>query len=264
MASPRRRSRPNSNPSPRSPSRLGAALLPLLDSLTLGTWGVLLLRYWQSGDLNLLIHPAYTWLTVSTGFLLVTLASLRVVLWVGRRSESLQHLSSIPRAGGALLLLGVALAGFWVPPRVFASDLAVDREVADFMTLARPQPQSFRLAAKPEDRSIVDWVRTLNVYPEPDAYQGQPAQVQGFVIHPPELPDNYIVLARFVITCCAADVYPVGLPVQLSSSRATFNPDSWLDIKGTMGSAEFEGNRKLVILAEEVTPIEEPDNPYAF
>lgn len=239
-------------------------LPPLLDSFTLGLWGVLLLRYWQSGDLNLLINPAYTWLTVSTGFILVTLAGMRLVLWVGQRSESLQHVSSLPRTGGALLLLGVALAGFWVPPRVFASDLAIDREVADFMTLARPQPQSFRLAAKPEDRSLIDWVRTLNVYPEPDAYQGQPAQVQGFVIHPPELPDNYILLARFVITCCAADVYPVGLPVKLSTSRSLFRPDSWLEVAGKMETVEFNGARKLVIGAAQVTEIEEPENPYAF
>ncbi|WP_353259997.1 TIGR03943 family putative permease subunit [Prochlorothrix hollandica] len=254
------------NPSRRrsqSPGFNGAALLSLLDTLTLGTWGALLLHYWRNGELNLLIHPAYAWLTVTTGFLLVTLAGMRLVLWLGRRSDSMQHLSSLPRSLGAVLLLAVALGGFWVPPKVFASDLANDREVAEFMTLARPQPQGFRAAAKSEDRSIVDWVRTLNVYPEPDAYAGQSAKVQGFVIHPPELPDNYLLLAQFVITCCAADVYPVGLPVALPSSRTLFSPDAWLEVQGTMTTVDLNGNRKLVIQAETITEIDEPDNPYA-
>lgn len=252
------------SPSPRPARRPSPFLfLALLDSLTLGTWGVLLLRYWSKGDLNLLINPAYTWLTIATGFTLVIMATFRVLLWVSQATESSQHTSSLPRLLGVCLVLGVAIAGFWVPPKVFASSLATDRQVADFMTLARPQPQSFRANANPQDRTIIDWVRTLNVYPEPDAYQDQPVHVQGFVIHAPELPDNALLLARFVITCCAADVYPVGLPVQLTSSRKMFPPDTWLDVQGTMITLEVGGVRKLTIAAETVTEIPEPENPYA-
>lgn len=76
--------------------------------------------------------------------------------------------------------------------------------------MTRIEPESFRGANNPEDRSIVDWTRTLSVYPEPEAYAGQPVDVKGFVVHPPKLDEDLIIVARFMITCCAADAYPVG------------------------------------------------------
>lgn len=53
-----------------------------------------------------------------------------------------------------------------------------------------------------------------------------------FVLHLSELPDNYIMLSRFVITCCAVDAYPIGIPVKLNSSRSNYPVDSWLTVEG--------------------------------
>jgi uncharacterized membrane protein YcgQ (UPF0703/DUF1980 family) len=56
---------------------------------------------------------------------------------------------------------------------------------------------------------------TFPVYPEPSAYVGQKAKVLGFVVHPPDLSEQYFIITRFVIGHCALDAYPVGLLVQL-------------------------------------------------
>jgi len=132
--------------------------------------------------------------------------------------------------------------------------------------MTRVEPESFRGANNPEDRSIVDWTRTLSVYPEPDAYAGDPVNVDGFVIHPPDLDDNLIIIARFMITCCAADAYPVGLPVQLppGTSRQDLEPDSWVQIRGQMKSGRLEDRRQVIIAAESFDPIPEPDDPYGY
>jgi uncharacterized repeat protein (TIGR03943 family) len=158
----------------------------------------------------------------------------------------------------------MAILGLLITPRAFASQTAIQRGVADAPTLTRVKPQAFRGSANSEDKSIIDWVRTLTVYPEPDAYTGQKAKVQGFVIHPTNMPDQYLLISRFVITCCAADVYPVSLPVKLSQNRNTYKPDTWLEIEGQMITETLAGKRQLVIAASSIQPIPEPKNPYDY
>jgi uncharacterized repeat protein (TIGR03943 family) len=140
----------------------------------------------------------------------------------------------------------------------------MQRGVTDSLSLTRSQPQAFHSSKKPEERSLIDWVRTLNVYPEPDAYTGQQAKVQGFVIYPPELPKGYLLLSRFVITCCAADAYPVGLPVKLPQNQQSYPPDTWLEVKGQMMTENLAGKRQLAIQASSVEQIPEPKDPYAY
>jgi uncharacterized repeat protein (TIGR03943 family) len=67
-----------------------------------------------------------------------------------------------------------------------------------------------------------------------------------------------------VITCCAADAYPVSLPVKLTQSRDTYKPDSWLEIEGQMITESLAGKRQLVIEAKSIKGIDEPKNPYDY
>jgi uncharacterized repeat protein (TIGR03943 family) len=151
-----------------------------------------------------------------------------------------------------------------VTPKVFASDKAIQQGVTESVTMTRSQPQAFRSKTNPGERSLIEWVRTLTVYPEPDAYTGQPVKVQGFVVHPPDLPSQYLLISRFVITCCAADAYPVGLPVKLSGNRDAYRPDSWLEVEGKMITETLKGKRQLTIEASSLKKIPEPANPYYY
>lgn len=248
-------------------SKNKALLFTWLDVLAIGAWGILMLRYWLTGKLNLLIHPDYFWLVISGGIGLIIIAASKAWELLRRRRNigaAAQHVTLFPPGMSSSLLLVTAIIGMTFTPRVFASQTALDRGVTDSLGATRAQPQAFRSARNPEERSLLDWVRTLNVYPEPDAYAGQRAKVQGFVIHPPELPPEYLLISRFVITCCAADAYPVGLPVKLSSSRQAYPPDTWLDIEGTMMTDTLVGKRQLTIQATSLTKIPEPDNPYEY
>ncbi|MEM8602281.1 MAG: TIGR03943 family protein [Cyanobacteria bacterium P01_H01_bin.121] len=239
--------------------------ITLLDSFTIVAWGALLLHYWLGGDLGLLIHPAYRWLTIGAGIVLIVTGL--GVLWSRLRSqtkmpEALQMTWWRQLSLG--ILLSVAITGYVAPLRAFTSDLAFQRSSGDFMTLARAQPQTFRVTQNPGDRAIIDWVRTLNVYPEPDAYLGDPVNVSGFAIHSPDLPVDQMMIAQFVITCCAADVYPVGLPVLLPGDRAEYPQDQWFEVSGEMVVEETSDERRLVIAATDVQPIPEPEDPYAY
>jgi len=241
------------------------AFTPWLDVVAIAAWGVLLLKYWLTGKLGLLIHPNYIGLVVAGGIGLLAIAGLKVWMMMQEKAPAnVQHFTIFPPGWSSALLLITAVIGLQFTPRAFASEIAIQRGVADVTNLTRAQPQSFRSANRPENRSLIEWIRTLNVYPEPDAYTGQKVKVQGFVIHPKELPSQYLMIARFIITCCAADVYPVALPVKLTGDRAAYPPDTWLELEGEMFTDTLDQKRQLTIHAKSLKKIPQPANPYDY
>jgi uncharacterized repeat protein (TIGR03943 family) len=258
--------------SAKPPNRSNILRKSWLDLAAVTAWGVLLIKYSIDGTLGILIHPSYYTLATVTGCCLVLIGavqgwrlyrSTRPGRMTVNQSQELQHISLLPQWVTTMLLLGTAIAGLIITPRLFTSQAAIQRGVtAEAVTVTRNQAQAFRTSAKPEAKTLIDWARTLSIYPEPDAYVGQKVNVTGFVLHPPELPGNYLSIARFVITCCAADAYPVALPVKFVGDRQTHPQDSWLQIRGKMTTETLQGKRQLVIAATELKPISAPRNPY--
>ncbi len=265
-----------------TPTKILNRLSAWLDPLVIILWGILLLKYWTTGKLNILIHPNYFGLTIAAGITLLILGGLKCYeVWeiyqrqvVLRQSlgnnplpiETVKHITLLPPNWGSCLLLAVAIIGLIVTPKTFASQTALERGITESLPVTRLQPQEFKNASKPEARSLIEWVRLVNFNPEPDTYKGQKVKVDGFVIHPPSLGEEYIWVSRFVITCCAADAYPIGLPVKLASgqSRVNFPPDKWVEIQGEMSTEVLDGKRKLVIQSSQIKPIPEPKNPYNY
>ena len=246
-----------------------------LEGLALLAWGVLLLKYSFTGQYKLLIHPNYYGLVLSSGIVLLVLGIIKVKSILNHSLPNHgEHITLFPPGLGNGLLLIVAIAGLLIPPKVLTSQTAIKRGVGD-LPLTTIQPQAFRTTSKPEERSLIEWIRTINAYPEPDAYSGQPANITGFVLHLSELPDNYIMLSRFVITCCAVDAYPIGIPVKLDSSRSNYPVDSWLTVAG-VAIAEtlpikdrIETNtiiekRSVAIEARSIETIPTPADPYSY
>ncbi|MGB3513232.1 MAG: TIGR03943 family protein [Microcoleaceae cyanobacterium] len=252
-----------------------------IDAGAILVWGFVLLYYWFTEKLYILIHPRYFGLTVAAGISLLILGGLKICeLWNISKNQKLsgqsqsgfsglenqQHINFFPPGWGSALLLISALLALTITPQVFASQTALQRGLTESLPVTRTQPQAFRTATKPEDRSLIEWIRTLNVYPEPDAYNDQKVEVTGFVIYPPALSEQYFWISRFILTCCAADAYPVGLPVKLPEgrSRSKYPQDSWFKIEGKMITDELNGQRKLTILPSEIEPIPKPKNPYDY
>ena len=244
-------------------------LSPWLDVIAIGSWGILLLKLWLFGQLSLLIHPNYFWMTVVAGFILVAIAALEARRVMQRRryesaKQDVQHITLLLPGWSSSLLLITALLGLVMTPQPFASDTAIHRGVNDGLTATRFVPQSFKSNKPSEERSLIEWTRMLNVYPEPDTYAGQKARVQGFVVYPKDLPEQYFLISRFVITCCAADVYPVSLPVNVGQDRAKYPRDRWLEVEGQMSTEEINGKRILAIQPSKLSPIPTPQNPYEY
>jgi len=271
---------PRKKPTTPAKSSLRIPWRDLLDVLALGTWSAMLFRYWLSDLLLLLLHPNYAWLSNTAAIVLALLAAykLREAYQSARPSQSRRakasgpsadegHITLLPRNFSSAILLAVAVFGLIYTPKAFASQTATQRGIADTLTLTRAQPQRFVRDTSPEDRTIIDWIRLVNVYPEPDAYTDEAVEVEGFVIYPEEWPAGYLMLSRFVLTCCAADAYPVGLPLRLPTDDATGEPypvDTWLSVSGKVATETLDGQRQIAIAPTEIRTIEAPKNPYEY
>jgi uncharacterized repeat protein (TIGR03943 family) len=243
----------------------------IVDGAMLLLWAAMLLRFIVTGKLYLLLHPDYMWLAYLAMGLLFLMGLGRLwQVWHSLRSpqrlapRSQEHISLLPRRLSIGLLLAVAVFGLIYTPRPFTSETAFQRGITDVLGQTRSRPQRFVLSGAPEERTIVDWVRTLNVYPEPDAYTGQAVKVSGFVTHIPGWPDNFFMISRFVLTCCAADAYPVGLPVELPAGTPRPKPDTWLEVTGEMTTHTLDNKRQLAIGSATLTEIPEPRTPYEY
>ena len=254
----------------------------LLDFIALFSWSLLLFKYWVTGQLNLLIHPNYFLLVLATSIVLFFLAIGKIFLIINNNRPQSQWTTSnnsgqltnlFPPGWGNRLLIIVAISGLIIHPKVLSSQAATQRGISDSLPPTTLQTQSFLTSTPPEKRSLIEWVRTLNVYPEPDNYTNQKANITGFVVHLEQLPENYIYLSRFVLTCCAVDAYPVGIVVELPESRSQFPVDNWLQIQGVMKTEVLppldvnstkKEQRQLVLQAFEVKTIPTPKNPYSY
>jgi uncharacterized repeat protein (TIGR03943 family) len=255
-------------PTPARKIRKNIKIMPWLDVLAIAAWGILMLKYWATGKLNLLIHPDYFWLVVVASIGLLVVAFFKSKQLLKRRqiiedTASAQHITIFPPGWGSSLLIFTALLGFIFTPQVFASQSAMNRSVTELLGPTRSQPQAFRSSVRPEDRSLVDWIRTINVYPEPDKHAGQKVKVQGFVMHPKDMRKEYFMLSRFVITCCAADAYPIGLPVKLKENSDKYQSDKWFEVEGKMITDTIAGKRHTTIEASSLKEIPQPKNPYS-
>lgn len=259
------------------------SVLDQLDGLGILAWGILMLKYSFTGELKLLIHPNYFGLVTVTGFVLMFLGALRLFQTARRwfkksnkngNRDSVTHVTVLPLGLGTVLLLVTAIMGLAITPSVFTSQLAIQRGISTTLPPTRTQTTSFSSPIKPEDRTLVDWVRTISAYPEPDVYAGQKVNVTGFVVHADYLPDNYILISRFILTCCAVDAYPVALTVRLEGSRSQYPPDTWLTIQGqmvaeTLASSVDQGRdgmekRQVVLEAQSIEVVPTPSDPYTY
>ncbi|AFZ42979.1 protein of unknown function DUF1980 [Halothece sp. PCC 7418] len=263
-----------------SPSTFHSLLLPSLDALTFFAWGIVLFKYWLTGEIRLLIHPNYIGLVMVTGGVLLFLGCLKSFqIYENQKRKKhqekvMQHVTLFPVGWSSFFLLGTAILGLLIPPKVLGSDIALQRGIRETLPVTENQPEAFRVNVKAEDRSLIDWIKTINAYPEPDAYQGEKVKVRGFVIQKEQLPENYFLLAQFIITCCAIDAYPVALPVKIANSDQQYKNDTWLEVEGEMMSErlafmtatdlESQEKRQVVIGAETITEIPTPRNPYGF
>lgn len=237
----------------------------LTSVIAIFAWAALLLKYQLTQEIALLVHPRFNIIVfVTTVVLFVIGLTKAVTLRQKSTRPEVQHFNFLPTGWTNWILILTATLGCLTSPQPLNSSAASQQGITDGLVSTRVQIQAFRVFERSEERSMLDWAKTLMAYPEPDRYTGQRANVMGFVVRSPKLSDRYFVLTRFVIMHCALDAFPVGLNVKLPDGQPPLKADTWVEVKGRIATETLADQRQIVIYAESLKEVSVPKNPYEF
>ena len=166
----------------------------------------------------------------------------------------------VPRVGWLLVLPLVVL--LLVAPPALGAD-AASREA---VPLPRYQGSTFPPLDAGNDGvaplALTEFVDRA-LWDDAGSLDDQPVRLIGLVVHDDEVPGGFL-LTRFVVSCCAADAFPVQIGV-VGGGRPP--QDSWVEVEGTLvpPPALDPDATELPLLeldATSVRPVDEPANPY--
>lgn len=230
--------------------------------------GVLLFYKILSGTLYFYINARFTWLVLAGGAILLALA---FVAWPRRAKAHTHHHEDDHEHDHAhthslwpLVVLCVPLAlGFLVPSRPLDSS-ALDTRGLTTNALASMGGQNAVQLEQPSDqRNVLDWVRAFNFAVDPVIYEGEAADVVGFVYHDQRLPEGQFLVGRFAVSCCAADAFAVGMIVQ-SDDASRWQPNQWVHVNGIVQVSYLDGVAMPLIEAASIKEVDIPPQPYLF
>ncbi|MCM3544282.1 TIGR03943 family putative permease subunit [Priestia megaterium] len=109
-----------------------------------------------------------------------------------------------------------------------------------------------------------DYIPVMNIIENnTEQFIGKKIEVNGFVYREKGFKNNQFVVARFGISCCAADASVYGLLSKLENA-STLKNDSWVRIKGIIQKTTYNGEDVPYIQVQQIESIDQPDNPYVY
>jgi uncharacterized repeat protein (TIGR03943 family) len=228
-----------------------------------------LIDRFATGKLLWYINARFVILTVLGIIGLIAMAAnaldhLRLTRRLGSDEGHEEHSRAPQAAHWNLILLALPLIfGILVPAQPLGVDAAASRGVVVSAPLASGDASPVSLAAAPDERNILDWIRILNYESDLTPFLGQPANVIGFIYRDPRLTDGQFMVSRFAVSCCVADAFAIGLIVDWPET-ASLPDDGWVNVKGVIETSELNGQRVPLIRADSVTLVNPPAQPYLF
>lgn len=233
-------------------------------SIVMLLYGAYLIFIYFSGKVQLLIHQDYAILTLISGIVLILFGGLGCVGLMKQKHFSPTGVH--PNTKRELILVFVAIiAALVIHPAPLSTSTASVRKsgLNDDAGLSRRTTPVARFIINSENRRLIEWVNLFNQNPEPSQYEGEKVKVSGFVLKDDDLPEDYFMIARFIISCCAADARPIGIPVHYNPTEQTLENDQWIELKGSLFTTELDGESIPAIELSQYQTIPIPENPYA-
>ncbi|MEM7344689.1 MAG: TIGR03943 family protein, partial [Chloroflexota bacterium] len=173
-----------------------------------------------------------------------------------------QH-SPVSWVGLALVALPIVL-GLAVQPRPLGAAAMVNRDVTiESLTSAAAPEEGFVLNRPAGEKNILDWLVEFRAAPDLSTFEGQEAELIGFVYRDDRFGADQFMVSRFVLSCCAADAAPLGLIVEWPDAPELAD-DQWVEVKGHLTPSNFAGEDLPILVAESVTLTDIPDRPYLY
>lgn len=200
-----------------------------------------------TGQMALYIHPRYELLVYGCAVVLVLFAA---VVWYDTAQPAPFGLTF------ALIPLSIAVA--FVPKPLGAAALAGQLGSLNSVVQAAP---ALPVTTDTASWDLYDWAVASSVDAQP--YDGAAASIEGFVVVNPDLglPADQLMVARYVLKCCTADAGGVGMRV-VWAGAPNLRSDTWVRVRGTIAVEDTTGVPRPLLIADSVTPIEQPARPY--
>lgn len=223
------------------------------------------------GKLTLYVHPRYEFFTVSLGVIAGVIAVASILVAQPLNNEEHEH-GTIARKksnarvwamAGTVGVTGLAIAMLLIaPPATLSTTIAGQRDVAESSARIGSSSAQNLVGADTSAFTVKDWAVLLSSG-DPATITGKAASLTGFVIDTTD-PDVFFV-ARYLISCCAVDAQPVGVPVYSPGWQALAPVGTWVDVTGVFSPApDASIAPDFVLLPTSVVGVPEPGNPYVY
>ncbi|WP_104176078.1 TIGR03943 family putative permease subunit [Arthrobacter sp. Y81] len=228
-----------------------------------------------TGQLALYIHPRYFVFTIIMAVIAGVLALAAFVLvpdGAAAHPDEHGHADAGNRrwrrlgAAGSTLIAAAAVVGLLIlPPSTLSTATVTQRDLnGSASTLSRDEAVEL-VGADYTAFTMKDWISLLRQGVGEEYLTGKTATVTGFVTPDKSDPENVFFAARFVVTCCAVDAQPIGLPVYSPGWQDRFDTDSWVTVSGGFRTNPSRfSDEVLVMVPDSIATVPEPDSPYVY
>lgn len=234
--------------------------------------GIYLVYNIASGNITNYVNERFAWLSYVAAALFLLIGAFSALhLWQDWRQTKIHshdhdhkhehhdH-SHTPISWGVLAILAVPLVlGTLIPSRPLGAE-AVSGSMNAASAATVGAMQSFNVP--PEQRNVLDWLRAF-YGGDYQQFNGQPADVIGFVYTEPSFDANKFMVARFAISCCVADASALGVPVFWDQAN-DLQQGEWIRVKGTFNVDSFKGDEVPVLQATSIEVVPQPEHPYLY
>lgn len=163
-----------------------------------------------------------------------------------------------------LILLPIGL-GLLVPPQPLGAAALNNREInSGANTINTPGLARSAAEKASTEKNVLDWWNTFHQVANPNqALAGQAVNVIGFVYHDKTFGADSFMVTRFVVSCCVADASGLGLLVRWPTAAA-LKDDQWVQVTGAFVASQAPTWQLPVLVAQSVTPVAVPNQPYLY
>ncbi len=215
------------------------------------------IRLFITQDIALYIHPRYSWFAViMCGVAAIVLLYDLVMEWQRKYRDA--------SAGGMVLnsiVVTIVVLALVLPAQTLSPGTMSQRTLKTLNYDGSPITK-----ACPEEQTETTqlWLEEMSQYPL-WCYEGKTIELTGFIFEAPDspLPDSMYYLGQMVMSCCAIDMQPYGLPI-LRRDGDMFMTDTWLTVRGTIKKMHVQGRDQLVVEPATIDIASKPDNPYRY
>jgi len=223
--------------------------------------GIYFLVLIVTGNLSNYVNLRFAWLSYVAAIIFFVLGIWSIVRLLTGRVSSGHSSVHLPIPSSGIFIVGL--------PLIFATLLPSQPLGADAISGGISlEPvggisSTARYNVPPLERNVLDWLREFDAVSNPAELEGLPVDIVAFVYREPDMPETQFMAARFTLSCCVADAFAVGMPVE-SENALEWADGAWVRIQGRLSVGEFRGAQVPIIIPDSIEETEIPQNPYLY